>query len=273
MEPSKAHPDAPDQKGEKPDQPSVVPSALDQIRKDLTHVLQDQGMDMNSKISSKEAQYLEMEVWNRLVERYKIRDHVNEATRASDIHHNETRYHIEGNIREILKYAIKYGGWDFKVLDLGCGSNETHDSQDEFIPNRNQRRFEPWFCRALQECGGHPVGVDVNDNSQEAFEHHRLDLSDPHSLDIFPDHSFDEIRADSIKGSPTQKVLALKQAGEKDVSWMDRRRFDSNWKAQEIYRTNAKAIANTIATQMRRLLKPERLEDYKEELQGWNRYY
>ena len=52
-------------------------------------------------------------------------------------------------------------------------------------------RYQPWYCRILQEAGAQPVGTDIRTNAGERFESHAMDLSDPKALERFPDESFD----------------------------------------------------------------------------------
>jgi SAM-dependent methyltransferase len=112
---------------------------------------------------------------------------------------------IEQGLFEVIK---KFGGIDNlrgkKILDIGCGSASSEDGL----------LFSPWFCRALQELGAHPVGVDIGDLEQEKFEHYQLDLSKPGALNIFPDHSFDAINIDSFLDSPSLRIRSSVPIGE-----------------------------------------------------------
>jgi len=86
-----------------------------------------------------------------------------------------------------------------RILDLGCGSINSPDRED----NYESRSFEPWFCRALLELGADPVGVDINpDIEKEKFKNHRLNLLDLGALNIFPDNSFDGINLTGLFDSP-----------------------------------------------------------------------
>lgn len=80
-----------------------------------------------------------------------------------------------------------------RILDIACGSNGS-----EF----GDTPHAPWFCRSLKELGANVVGVDIGDLNGEEFEHHKLDLSVPGALDIFPDHSFDAINSVAFFDSP-----------------------------------------------------------------------
>jgi hypothetical protein len=86
-----------------------------------------------------------------------------------------------------------------RVLDLGCGSMKNRDTHWNAIGRFWQRwirpkefaRYQPWYCRVLQEAGAQPVGIDIRSNAGERFESHAMDLSDPKALERFPDESFD----------------------------------------------------------------------------------
>ena len=86
-----------------------------------------------------------------------------------------------------------------RVLDLGCGSAKNMDSHwnpigrlwQRWIRPKEFARFQPWYCRILQEAGAQPVGIDIRRNAGERFESHSMDLSDPTALERFPDESFD----------------------------------------------------------------------------------
>jgi len=86
-----------------------------------------------------------------------------------------------------------------RVLDLGCGSAKNKDSHWNpigrlwlrWIKPKEFARFQPWYCRILQEAGAQPVGIDIRTNAGERFESHAMDLSDPKALERFPDESFD----------------------------------------------------------------------------------
>ena len=83
-----------------------------------------------------------------------------------------------------------------RILDLGCGAIP------EVGREVNLDSYEPWFCRTLLELGASPVGVDIGSLDQEEFEHHKLDLSRPRALNIFPDQSFDAINMRALTDSP-----------------------------------------------------------------------
>jgi hypothetical protein len=58
------------------------------------------------------------------------------------------------------------------------------------------------MCRLLVELGAHPVGLDIGDLADEAFEHHRVDLGVPGALDFLAPGSFDAIHESRLFGSP-----------------------------------------------------------------------
>ena len=84
------------------------------------------------------------------------------------------------------------------VLDIACGSRSSRSP----ITGLETAEFEPWMCRLLVELGARPVGVDIGDLGGEAFEHHRVDLGIPGSLDFLPSGSFDAIHESRLFGSP-----------------------------------------------------------------------
>jgi len=84
------------------------------------------------------------------------------------------------------------------VLDIACGSSSSLSP----VTGRQTSEFEPWMCRLLQELGGRPVGLDIGDNADETFEHHRVDLGVPGALDFLASGSFDAIHESRLFGSP-----------------------------------------------------------------------
>jgi len=89
-----------------------------------------------------------------------------------------------------------------KILDIGCGSIErnfkargVNDSEDRIF-----RDFEPWLCRALQELGANPVGIDIMDLEIEEFEHYQLDFLEPKALNFFVAKSFDGVNISCVFG-------------------------------------------------------------------------
>lgn len=86
---------------------------------------------------------------------------------------------VHDNVGLVCERLALIGG--SRVLDLGCGSG--YPCEDGVI-------YPPWVCRILYEIGMTPVGIDVRQLDEE-FECHRIDLTDPEMLDIFPDASFD----------------------------------------------------------------------------------
>ncbi len=76
-----------------------------------------------------------------------------------------------------------------RILDLGCGSVQTRSYMKDFVGD--DRFYEPWLCRFLKHAGEVPIGIDVNDNSDEIFENYRIDLTQRDCLRNFPDNYFD----------------------------------------------------------------------------------
>lgn len=102
-----------------------------------------------------------------------------------------------------------------RILDIACGSNTSKAPPSVFvntplgerrIPSSSSEaytaQFEPWFCRVLLELGADPVGIDLGDLEQEAFEHYLADLGQPGALNFLPEHSFDAIQDSRLFGSP-----------------------------------------------------------------------
>jgi SAM-dependent methyltransferase len=84
------------------------------------------------------------------------------------------------------------------VLDIACGSSSSRSP----VTGRQTSEFEPWMCRLLLGLGAHPVGLDIGEIADEAFEHHRVDLSVPAALDFLATGSFDAIHESRLFGSP-----------------------------------------------------------------------
>ena len=84
------------------------------------------------------------------------------------------------------------------VLDIACGSNSSRSP----ATGLETAEFEPWMCRLLLELGARPIGIDIGDLAGEAFEHHRVDLGVPGSLDFLAPGSFDAIHESRLFGSP-----------------------------------------------------------------------
>jgi hypothetical protein len=84
------------------------------------------------------------------------------------------------------------------VLDIACGSNASRSS----VTGLRTAEFEPWMCRLLVELQARPVGIDIGDLEGEAFEHHRVDLGIPGSLDFLVTGSFDAVHESRLFGSP-----------------------------------------------------------------------
>jgi hypothetical protein len=84
------------------------------------------------------------------------------------------------------------------ILDIACGSSSSRSP----VTGRQTSEFEPWMCRLLLELGAHPVGLDIGAITDEAFEHHRVDLGVPGALDFLATESFDAIHESRLFGSP-----------------------------------------------------------------------
>ena len=84
------------------------------------------------------------------------------------------------------------------VLDIACGSNSSRSP----ITGQRTAAFEPWMCRLLMELGARPVGIDIGDLADEAFEHHQVDLAVPGALDFLATGSFDAVHESRLFGSP-----------------------------------------------------------------------
>ncbi len=130
----------------------------------------------------------------------------------------------EPGLEEILLQLVgrifrAYGSLDKvkgqRILDIACGSNTSKAPSFIYVntPFGERRisipstegytaQFEPWFCRILLELEAHPVGVDLGDLDGEAFEHYKVDLGKPGSLNFLSDHSFDAIQDSRLFGSP-----------------------------------------------------------------------
>lgn len=102
-----------------------------------------------------------------------------------------------------------------RILDLACGSNTSKAPASIYIDTPFGEKsistadaqgytaqFEPWFCRVLWQLGAHPVGIDFGDLEGEAFEHYRVDLGQPRTLDFLPGQSFDAVQDSRLFGSP-----------------------------------------------------------------------
>lgn len=85
-----------------------------------------------------------------------------------------------------------------KVLDLGCGSKTSTPIETPGRPN--SKNYEPWLCRALQEIGAEPTGVDIEDLENEPFVHYKIDLTKPDALSVFPNDSFDVVNTSFLIG-------------------------------------------------------------------------
>ncbi|MFH1222381.1 MAG: hypothetical protein V1492_04825 [Candidatus Micrarchaeota archaeon] len=114
-----------------------------------------------------------------------------------------------------------------KILDLGCGSRYTYDNMIGFV---SYVMYEPWLCRALNELGAFPTGIDFNSLDGEPFNHQVVDLSLKGALDFLSTSSFDAINsrfllgADCASFSPTFERIVV----ERDA------RVDSEVKVKEM---------------------------------------
>ncbi len=132
-----------------------------------------------------------------------------------------------------------------RILDIACGSSTSKYPSSLFVdtPFGEQHipipssggytaQFEPWFCRILLELGAHPVGIDLGDLDGEAFEHYKVDLGVPGSLDFLPDGSFDAVHDSRLFGSPEftaqfpRRADRLRVAGE--IRQQERRLLKAN---------------------------------------------
>jgi len=111
------------------------------------------------------------------------------------------------------------------ILDIACGSSSSRSP----VTGRPTSEFEPWMCRLLLELGAHPVGLDIGDLADEAFEHHRVDLGVPGALDFLATGAFDAIHESRLFGSPEFRAA---------------------------HRQNAERIRREIHRQERRILRP-----------------
>jgi hypothetical protein len=84
------------------------------------------------------------------------------------------------------------------VLDIACGSNSSRSPVTGLLT----AAFEPWMCRLLVELRARPVGIDIGDLADEAFEHHRVDLGVRGALDFLTTGSFDAVHESRLFGSP-----------------------------------------------------------------------
>lgn len=102
-----------------------------------------------------------------------------------------------------------------RILDIACGSSTSKAPSFVFVntPFGERRipipatqgytaQFEPWFCRILLELGAYPVGIDVGNLDDEAFEHYPVDLGQPGALSFLADSSFDAVHDSRLFGSP-----------------------------------------------------------------------
>jgi hypothetical protein len=98
---------------------------------------------------------------------------------------------------------------DQVVLDIACGSNSSRSP----VTGLRTAAFEPWMCRLLAALGARPVGLDIGDLERERFEHHRVDLGVPGSMDFLPAASFDAVHESRLFGSPEFRSVYGDAAG------------------------------------------------------------
>lgn len=111
--------------------------------------------------------------------------------------------YVEAIMREfVIRLMVAFGRLSaasgLTVLDIACGSGSSRSP----LTGLPTAEFEPWMCRLLLALGAHPVGLDIGDLADEAFEHHRVDLGVPGALDFLPTGSFDAIHESRLFGSP-----------------------------------------------------------------------
>lgn len=105
-----------------------------------------------------------------------------------------------------------------RALDLGCGAEVgTEEADDEGI---SSEKYEPWLARALHLMGAEVTGIDVGDLTREPFKSLKIDLTNPNSLIVIPDGSFDLVHSSALYSSPE---LAKRVIGGK-FDW----RYDHN---------------------------------------------
>lgn len=89
---------------------------------------------------------------------------------------------------------------DKQILDLGCGSILTDEG--------GGHDYSPILCRILEKMSAHPIGIDVNRQSDnEKFESHIADLTDPTSLDFIPNDSCDVVVDSALSEYPLSPTL------------------------------------------------------------------
>jgi len=147
---------------------------------------------------------------------------------AKTIQALDTRYDLdkklarEPGVVEIIepmagRLARSFGRvYDFKnkkILDIACGSSTSKMPGSPYVntpfgeislgaSQGYTALFEPWFCRMLLALGATPVGVDSGNLEKEVFEHYRVDLGNPGTLNFLSDASFDAIQDSRLFGSP-----------------------------------------------------------------------
>jgi hypothetical protein len=136
------------------------------------------------------------------------RELLGHALRELDVRHRlASKIAIEPNLAVVMTEFVgrlidAFGSLsairDQVVLDIACGSSSSRSP----ATGRPTAAFEPWMCRLLVELGARPVGIDIGDLADEAFEHHRVDLGLPGALDFLPTGSFDAVHESRLFGSP-----------------------------------------------------------------------
>ena len=126
--------------------------------------------------------------------------------------HPEVKRYIAARLDKLVAQVIaSYGSLENvkgkRILDIGCGSRHSlwppdADSPKTLAELSTTPVFEPWLCRFLILAGADPVGIDMNDNSTEAFTSFKVDIAVPGALNFLPDESFDGVLDHSLFGSP-----------------------------------------------------------------------
>ncbi|MBP7058301.1 hypothetical protein KBB06_03125 [Candidatus Gracilibacteria bacterium] len=103
-------------------------------------------------------------------------------------------------IRKLHLLLEQFPGINLKdkiIVDLGCGNNGGTAENADF-----DSRYQPWFCRILQELGAKPIGIDMGNLDGEPFEHFQEDLAAESPLKTLPPQYADAVFADDFYHSP-----------------------------------------------------------------------
>lgn len=109
-------------------------------------------------------------------------------------------------IRKLHLLLEQFPGINLKdkiIVDLGCGNNGGTAENADF-----DSRYQPWFCRILQELGAKPIGIDMGNLDGEPFEHFQEDLTSKSPLKTFPPQYADAVFADDFFHSP--QIIEMK---------------------------------------------------------------